>query len=171
MDAAKRLTDAIHGNEMFRVWCDGVPVPPDFRVRLMVKPRLDPDGPWTADIVSAVREAWKRPAYEEVTVKEIAEGIEVFGEIVFKEVVKTIMTKPPYPWEFDVDDVVALLPVRRGVKGVNWEIHAILEMERLGRKAALDMHNSGQLRGHLKRVLKREIKFNSSQETPRFSPQ
>jgi len=62
-------------------------------------------------------------------------------------------------WEFDVDDVVGLLPLRRGRKGVNWEIHATLELERLGRKVALDMHNSGQLRTHLQRVLRREIKF------------
>jgi hypothetical protein len=159
MDAAKKLTDAIHSNPNFRLWCDGVVVKPHVRVRLMVEPRLDHDGRWTAAIVSAVREAWERPAYEGITVKEIVEGIEVYGEIVFKEVVKTIMTKPPYHWEFDVDEVVTLLPARRGVKGVNWEIHATLEMERLGRKAALDMHNSGQLRDHLKRVLKREINF------------
>jgi hypothetical protein len=63
------------------------------------------------------------------------------------------------PWEFDVDDVVALLPARPGRKGVNWEVHATLELERLGRKAALDLHNSGQLRPHLEGFLKREIKF------------
>src|SRR5262245_28899301 len=43
--------------------------------------------------------------------------------------------KASYHWEFDVDEVLTLLPVRRGQKGGNWEIHATLEMERLGRKA------------------------------------
>jgi len=66
--------------------------------------------------------------------------------------------KPTDVWEFDVDEVVTLLPVRRGVKGVNWEIHATLEMERLGRKRALDMHNSGQLRSHLENVLQQATK-------------
>ena len=124
METADRLTQAIHRNS--RLYCDGVVVPAHFRKRLMVVARVDPDGRWTAAIVSAVREAWEKPSYQ---------------------------------WEFDVDEVVALLPVRRGKKGVNWEIHATLEMERLGRKAVLDLHNSGQLRGYLKRVLKREIEF------------
>ena len=62
-------------------------------------------------------------------------------------------------WEFDVDEVVALLPPRRGVKPHNWEIHTTLELERLGRKAALDLHNSGELVPHLKHVLQREIGF------------
>jgi len=64
-----------------------------------------------------------------------------------------------YEWEFDIDEVVALLPVRKGKKGANWEIHATIEMERLGRKSALDMHNSRQLRDHLKDVLEQEINF------------
>jgi hypothetical protein len=158
MDAADRLTEAVRRNKC-RLYCDGVVVPAHFRARLMVEPRLDPDGRCTADIVSAVREAWERPACEQVTIKEIVEGVEVFGEVVYREVVKTVTTKPPYEWEFDIDEVVALLPVRKGKKGANWEIHATIEMERLGRKAALDMHNSRQLRDHLKDVLEREINF------------
>jgi len=66
--------------------------------------------------------------------------------------------KPSYQWELDVDEVAALLPVRRGRKGVKWEIHVTLELERLGRKAALDLHNSGALLAHLKRVLRRDAK-------------
>jgi len=125
MAAARVLTNAIHDN-VCRLYCDGVVIKSDFAVRLMVEPRLDDDGRWTATIVSAVREAWERPSYQ---------------------------------WEFDVDEVVALLPVHRGRKGVNWEIHATLELERLGRKAALDLHNSEQLLPHLKRVLRRDTKF------------
>jgi hypothetical protein len=125
MVAARQLTNAIHDN-VCRLYCDGVVVEPHIAVRLMVVARPDPDGRWTATIVSAVREAWEKPSYQ---------------------------------WEFDVDEVVALLPPHRGRKGVNWEIHATLELERLGRKVAVDMHNSGQLRTHLQRVLKREIGF------------
>jgi hypothetical protein len=110
MPACRTLTEAIHDN-LCRLWCDGEVVKPHFVVSLKVVPRLDNDGRWTADVVSAVREAWERPTFEEVTVKKIVEGIEVFGEVVFEEVVKTIMTKPPYQWEFDIDEVVALLPV------------------------------------------------------------
>ena len=55
--------------------------------------------------------------------------------------------------------MLTLLPLRRGRKGGNWKIHARLRMERLGRKAALDMHNSGELLSHLQRVLTHEIKF------------
>jgi hypothetical protein len=123
MESADRLTQAIHRNKC-RLYCDREVVPAHFRKRLMVVARLDPDGRWTAAIVSAVREAWKKPSYQ---------------------------------WEFDIDEVVALLPARRGVKGVNWEIHATIEMEDLGRKAALDLHNSGQLMPHLKRFLQQEI--------------
>jgi len=125
MDADGRLTQAIHSGKC-RLYCDDDAVAAHFCKRLMVVARLDPDGRWTATIVSAVREAWEKPSYQ---------------------------------WEFDVDEVVALLPARPGRKGVNWEIHATLELERLGRKCALDMHNSRQLRSHLKSFLKREINF------------
>lgn len=72
--------------------------------------------------------------------------------------VREAWEKPSYHWEFDVDEVLTLLPVRRGPKGGNWEIHATLEMERLGRKAGLDLHNSGELRSHLENVLKQANK-------------
>ena len=153
-DSAKRLTQAVH-DRTCRLWCDGKLVKPHIAVVLLVEPKLDDDERWTARIISAVREAWDQPAYEVVT--EILEAGELFGEIVFKEVVKTVMTKPPYKFEFDVDEVVALLPVRRGPKGKYFEIHTTLELERLGRKAALDLHNSRQLVDHLEKVLKREV--------------
>jgi len=62
MEAAAKLTQAIH--EGARLYCDGVVVPAHFRKRLMVVARLDPDGRWTAEIVSAVREAWEKPFYQ-----------------------------------------------------------------------------------------------------------
>src|SRR5262249_16922242 len=140
------LTDAIHKKPI--LYCEGVVVPANFRPRLMVVARFDPDGRWTADIVSAVGEAWERPA--EIT--KVVEGVEIFGERVFEEIIR-----PPYEWKLDVDEVVTLLPVRRGPKGVNFEIHTGLELERLGRKAALDLHNSGRLIDHLEKILKREV--------------
>ena len=140
--AAKMLTDAIHDPDVCRLWCDrkkdDPPVPANFVERLKVVAELD-QCRWTARIISAVREAWEKPdkpVYDKKT-----------GELV----------AAPYQWEFDVDEVVALLPVRRGRKGVNWEIYVTLELERLGRKCALDMHNSGQLVPHLKYVLQQQI--------------
>jgi hypothetical protein len=131
MKAADRLEHAVH--EGARLYCDGQIVPARFRKRLMVVATGEPDGRWTADIVSAVGEAWDQPAYEDVTTKEIVEGVEVFGEIVFKEVVRTIMTKPPYRWEFEVDQVKVLLPQAELEKpwptvsgNVNWTPLAIL---------------------------------------------
>jgi hypothetical protein len=125
MDSAVRLTQAIHDNTC-RLYCDGVVVKPHIAVTLKVKPQLDNDGRWTADIMSTAPIGWAKPSYQ---------------------------------WEFDVDEIVALLPVRRGIKGANWEIHATLEMERLGRKVALDKHNSRQLLKHLKRTLRLQIGF------------
>jgi hypothetical protein len=61
-----------------------------------------------------------------------------------------------YDWEFDVDEVVTLLPMRRGRKGGKWKTYARLEMERLGRKAMFDLHNRGQSRPHLSSALARE---------------
>jgi hypothetical protein len=156
--AARELTTGIHDPDVCRLWADSVLVPVNFVDRLKVVVRLE-DGRWTADIVSAVNEAWDRPVYKQIFELEIVEGIEVYGELVHRDVLKTITVEPPYQWELDVDEVVALLPVRRGKKGANWEIHATLEMERLGRKAALDLHNSGQLLPRLKDFLQREIKF------------
>jgi hypothetical protein len=102
MEAADRLTQAVHRN--MRLYCDGEIVPANFRKRLMVVAKPDPDGRWTAAIVSAVREAWERPT-EEVTGELEFTGIEdVYGDLVFKEVIK-----PPYQWEFDADEVKALL--------------------------------------------------------------
>jgi hypothetical protein len=141
MAAARMLTNAVHDN-VCRLYCDGKVVPAHFRVRLMVEPHCDSDGRWTARIVSAVGEAWEKP-----------------DKPVYKWGTKDELEAAPYRWEFDLDEVAALLPVRRGVKGVNWEIHATLEMEHLGHKAVLDMHNSGQLLKHLKRVLRRDVKF------------
>jgi hypothetical protein len=61
-----------------------------------------------------------------------------------------------YDWKFDIDEVLSLLPMRRGRKGGNWKTHAKIEMERLGRKAALDLHNFEQLRPHLRAALGRD---------------
>jgi len=149
-ESAKRLTQAVH-DRTCRLWCDGKLVKPHFAVRLLVESKLDDDERWTARIISAVREAWDRPVDKEVAGKEFA-GTEIYGDLVFQEVVK-----PPYRWEFDVDEMVALLPVRRGPKGMYFETHTTLELERLGRKAALDLHNSGQLVDHLEKFLEREI--------------
>jgi hypothetical protein len=122
--ACRKLTQAVHDFIKCRVYCDGTMVPPNFAVRLMVEPKYDDkEWRWSANIVSAVNEAWERGSYR---------------------------------WEFDVDEVLALLPPRRGRKGGNWKIHATLEMERLGRKAALDLHNLGELRTHLRAVLARD---------------
>jgi hypothetical protein len=130
--AAKKLTDAIHDNEEFRLWCDSVLIKPNPKLAHIaaiarVISKFDQDeGRWTADIESTGPGlAWERGRH----------------------------------WQFDVDDVVSLLPAHPGPIGVNWEIHATLEMERLGRKVAQDMRNSGQLLPHLKRILRREIKF------------
>lgn len=62
MDAAARLTSAVHTNSC-RLWCDGNLIKPHIAVTLMVVPRLADDGRWTADIVSATREPWERPSY------------------------------------------------------------------------------------------------------------
>jgi hypothetical protein len=106
MKAATRLTDAIHDPDVCRLWCDGKLVPADFVERLKVVARLD-DGRRTARIVSAVGEAWDRPADKQVSSMEFT-GIkldELGGDMVFQEVVK-----PPYQWEFEIDQVKALLP-------------------------------------------------------------
>jgi len=134
MDSADRLTQAVHRNKC-RLYCNGVVIKAHIAARLMVVPQLDNDGRWTAHIVGTFAVGGVKPT--------VAMG----GE------------EPEDVWEFDVDEVVAMLPPRRGVKGTNWEIHATLEMERLGRKAVLDKHNSGQLLKHLKRVLRRDVKF------------
>ena len=108
MKAATRLTDAIHDPDVCRLWCDSKLVKPHFAVRLMVEPRDDEDeGRWMARIVSAVGEAWDRPADKQVSSMEFT-GIkldELGGDMVFQEVVK-----PPYQWEFEIDQVKALLP-------------------------------------------------------------
>jgi hypothetical protein len=62
MDAAARLTSAVHNNAC-RLWCDGNPIKPHIAVTLMVVPRLADDGRWTADIASAAREPWEKPSY------------------------------------------------------------------------------------------------------------
>src|SRR5262249_4559920 len=134
MDAADRLTQAVHSNKC-RLFCNGVVIKAHIAPRLMVVPQLDNDGRWTARIVGTFAVGGVKPP--------VAMG----GE------------EPEDVWEFDVDEVVALLPARPGRKGVNWESHATLEMAHLGRKAVLDMHNSGQLLKHLERVLRREVRF------------
>ena len=92
MEAADRLTQAIHEGDCWPI-CDGDVVPAHFRKRLMVVARIDPDGRWTADIVSAVGEAWMKP-----------------DKPVYKWGTKDELEAAPYQWEFDVDQVKALLP-------------------------------------------------------------
>jgi hypothetical protein len=71
MDAAARLTNAVHNNSC-RLWCDGNLIKPHIAVTLMVVPRLADDGRWTADIVSAAREPWERPSYRwEFEIEEV----------------------------------------------------------------------------------------------------
>jgi len=52
MPACRTLTEAIHDN-LCRLWCDGAVVTPHFVVKLLIQPRLEEDGRWTAAIVSA----------------------------------------------------------------------------------------------------------------------
>jgi hypothetical protein len=102
-DAAERLTDAIHNKDNpCRLHCDGVEVERHIAKTIKVV-ASENDGRWTARVGSAVREAWERPTDEEVTGKEFT-GIEVYGDLVFQEVVK-----PPYRWEFEIDQVKALV--------------------------------------------------------------
>ena len=76
MDAAARLTSAVHNNSC-SLWCDGNLIKPHIAVMLMVVPTPADDGRWTADIVSAAREQWDKPSYR---------------------------------WEFEIEEVKALLP-------------------------------------------------------------
>jgi len=102
-DAAERLTDAIHNKDNpCRLHCDGVEVERHIAKTIKVV-EIKNDGRWTARIASAVREAWERPTDEELSGREFT-GIEIYGDLVFQEVVKS-----PYRWEFEIDQVKALV--------------------------------------------------------------
>jgi hypothetical protein len=125
-DAAERITEAFRRRAGL-LFCDGVAVKPHFAPRLMLVARFDDkEYRWSAEIVSAVREAWARLDYR---------------------------------WEFDVDELVALLPARPGALGTNWKIYTRQKLARLGRKSALDLHNRGELLPQIKQFLQREIKY------------
>jgi len=154
-DAADRITEAFRRRPGL-LFCDDVAVQPRFGSRLrLVAAFDDKKHRWSAEIVSAVGEAWERPVYKDIWTQEVVEGIEVYGEAVYRDVLRTITVKPPYQWEFDVDELVTLLPIGAGDKGGNWETHVIQEIEDLGRKTVSDLHKSKQLRPHLEAVLKR----------------
>jgi len=59
-EAAIRLTLAMRANKC-RLWCNGNPVALGILLTLAVEPRQEPDGRWSATIVSTAREAWKHP--------------------------------------------------------------------------------------------------------------
>jgi hypothetical protein len=61
-----------------------------------------------------------------------------------------------YAWEFEADEVVTLLPRRRGELGGNWKIPVKIALYRLGIKAVRDLQNSGQLLPHLEAAVERE---------------
>jgi hypothetical protein len=118
--AAAELTRAIHdGPERCRLYCDGDVVKPHFAPRLMVVARFDDkEWRWTADIVSAVGEAWEKP-----------------DKPVYKWGTRDELEAAPYQWELEVDKVKALLPQPKPelekpwptVSGsVNWSPSAIL---------------------------------------------
>jgi len=148
MAAAKRLTDAIHDNEAFRLWCDDAVVPVHFRVRLKVEPKLDPDGRWTARIVSVVREAWEKP-----------------DKPVYKWGSKDELEAAPYRWEFEIDEVMALLPQRKarlkpGPKGHgDWKKLIRGRMKSMGPKRVQELHNSGKMRERLEALLRQKKKW------------
>jgi hypothetical protein len=94
MPACRKLTEAVHDN-LCRLYCEGKEIDPRIAVTLRVEARLN-DGRWTAEVVSATREPWDRPVYEEVEQPDGKKAV--------------IMTKPPYEWTLDDDRVKALLP-------------------------------------------------------------
>jgi hypothetical protein len=103
--AAKRLTDAIHDDDdtrRLRLYCDGTEVKLHIAGTIKVV-AIKNDGRWTARVGSAAREAWERPTDEEVSGKEYTGIVDDYGDMVFQEIVK-----PPYRWEFEIDQVKAL---------------------------------------------------------------
>ena len=59
-DAAVNLTLAMRGDAC-RLWCNDNPVATKSKLTLAVEAHAEPDGRWSATIVSTAREPWEHP--------------------------------------------------------------------------------------------------------------
>jgi hypothetical protein len=59
-DAAVNLTLAMRGDAC-RLWCNDNPVATKIKLTLAVEAHAEPDGRWSATIVSTAREPWEHP--------------------------------------------------------------------------------------------------------------
>ena len=63
-EAAARITQAIHDDDLFPLYCNGEPVKANIRAIAKVVPELKDDGRWTVDIESTgSRLGWEPGAY------------------------------------------------------------------------------------------------------------
>jgi len=114
MDAAARLTSALHNNSC-RLWCDGNLIKPHIAMMLMVVPRPADDGRWTADIVSAARESWEKPSYRwELEIEEV----------------KALLPPPSQPQQKTGSQPTKRRPGPRA----NWRLPAAAELHRIREK-------------------------------------
>ena len=59
-DAAAHLTMAMRGDAC-QLWCNSTPVSTEIKLTLAVEAHAEPDGRWSATIVSTAREPWEHP--------------------------------------------------------------------------------------------------------------
>jgi hypothetical protein len=121
MEAAEEITRAIRRNRC-RLICDNTVVQPHMAAIATVVPKVEPDGRWTADILSTGPGLGWRPGLN--------------WELEIDEVMALLPNQKPRP--------------KPGAKPKgNWPELIRRELKRIGRKRAQELENSGELTSKL----------------------